>query len=322
MPLQLYLLGGFECRSGTGDLLTFPTSKVRALLAYLATSPEQGHRRDNLADFLWGDGTAGEGRANLRKALSRLRQSLPGDARDCLAVDRNQLAVRPGGVEVDVRQFLRLAADGTPGTMERAADLYRGALLEGFADCGEAFEQWLLAERRRLDETLHEVLRRLLDHYVVTGAIDRAIQVALRLIALDPLQESVHRTLIRLYMYQDRVGAALDQYRRCRDVLERELGVPPDPETERLRAELSKLLPDGEGRAAYPIARGRRPARARDGAEAARRGSAPGAGPSWRAGRRSPCCASRGPATIAATISASAWRRTSRPSSAGFASST
>ena len=107
------------------------------------------------------------------------------------------------------------------------------------------FEEWLLAERRRLDETLHGILRRLLDHYVVTGAIDRAIQVALRLIALDPLQESVHRALIRLYMYQDRVGAALDQYRRCRDVLERELGVPPDAETERLRAELSKLLPDG-----------------------------------------------------------------------------
>ena len=63
MPLQLYLLGGFECRSGTGDLLTFPTSKVRALLAYLAMNPEQGHRRDNLADFLWGDGTASEGRA-------------------------------------------------------------------------------------------------------------------------------------------------------------------------------------------------------------------------------------------------------------------
>jgi DNA-binding SARP family transcriptional activator len=80
MPLQLSLLGGFDCRSGTGDVLTFPTSKVRALLAYLATSPDQGHRRDKLADLLWGDETAGEGRANLRKALSRLRRSLPGDA--------------------------------------------------------------------------------------------------------------------------------------------------------------------------------------------------------------------------------------------------
>jgi DNA-binding SARP family transcriptional activator len=246
MPLELYLLGGFECRSGTGDVLTFPTSKVRALLAYLATNPDQGHRRDKLAELLWGDETADEGRVNLRKALSRLRQSLPGDARDCLAVDRDQLAVRPGGLEADVTLFLRLAAAGTPETMERAADLHRGALLEGFADCGEAFEEWLLGERRRLDETLHEILRRLLDHYVVTGAIDRAIQVALRLIALDALQESVHRALIRLYMYQDRVGAALDQYRRCRDVLERELGVPPDAETERLRAELSKLLPERE----------------------------------------------------------------------------
>ena len=206
--------------------------------------------------------------------------------------------------------------------MERAAGLYRGALLEGFADCGEAFEEWLLAERRRLDETLHEILRRLLDHYVVTGAIDRAIQVALRLIALDPLQESVHRALIRLYMYQDRVGAALDQYRRCRDVLERELGVPPDAETERLRAELSKLLPDGEAGQDTPLREADDVPERSGGAKerGAGAGPAPGraGGPAvdrravLHGGRRRP----------AAAISASAWRRTSRPSSAGFASST
>lgn len=108
-----------------------------------------------------------------------------------------------------------------------------------------------MAERRRLDEMLRDALERLLDHYVITGGIDRAIQIALRLFALDFLQEAVHRTLIRLYMYQDRVGSALDQYRRCRDLLDQELGVGPDPQTERLRAELLKLLPgdaaDGDG---------------------------------------------------------------------------
>jgi hypothetical protein len=31
MTLQLNLLGGFDCRSGTADVLTFPTSKVRAM---------------------------------------------------------------------------------------------------------------------------------------------------------------------------------------------------------------------------------------------------------------------------------------------------
>ncbi len=168
---------------------------------------------------------------------------MPEEAKPWLATNVDRVALRAEGLEVDARLFERLAADGTPETLERAAALYRGPLLAGFAACGEAFEEWLAIERRRLDEILQQVLHRLLDHYVVTGAIDRAIQIALRLIALDPLQESVHRALIRLYMYQDRVGAALEQYRRCRELLACELDVEPAPETERLRAELLKLVP-------------------------------------------------------------------------------
>lgn len=243
--LQLSLLGDFECRSATGERIAFPTRKVRALLAYLAAHPGQAQRREKLAALLWGDRPEALARADLRKSLSRLRQALPAEARDGIAADAEQVATQPEMLAVDVAQFERLAADGTPETLERAADLYRGPFLDGFADCGEGFDDWLAAERRRLDETLRVVLQRLLDHYVVTGAIDRAIQMALRLLTLDSLQESVHRTLIRLYMYQDRVGSALDQYGRCRDLLERELGVEPDPETERLRAELLKLLPEG-----------------------------------------------------------------------------
>ena len=241
--VQVSLLGGFECRSATGAPLTFPTRKVRALLAYLAAHGAQGHGRGNLAALLWGDQAEAEARANLRKALSRLREALPQEAKDCLAADASHIAFRPDGLEVDALLFERLAADGTPETLERAAGLYRGEFLEGMPECGEAFDEWLGIERRRLSELLQQTLQRLLDHYVVTGAIDRAIQIALRLLALDPLQESTHRSLIRLYMYQDRVGAALDQYRRYRQLLASELGVEPAPETEALRAQLLKLLP-------------------------------------------------------------------------------
>jgi hypothetical protein len=38
--------------------------------------------------------------------------------------------------------------------MERAAALHQGPFLEGFESCSEEFEEWLMAERRRLDETL------------------------------------------------------------------------------------------------------------------------------------------------------------------------
>ena len=242
--LHLDLLGGFDCRTTAGVAVGFPTRKVRALLAYLALNAARAQRREQLAGLFWDDHSEADARANLRKTLSRLREALPAAARDCLIADASEVALRTDQVEIDVLQFERLAADGTPETLERAASLHRGPLLAGFAEVGEEFDDWLATERRRLDETLQQVLQRQLDHYVVTGAIDRAIQVALRLLALDPLQEGVHRALIRLYMYQDRVGSALDQYRRCRELLASELGVAPAPETERLRAELSGLLPD------------------------------------------------------------------------------
>lgn len=244
MPLlHLCLLGGFDSRSNTGELLTFPTRKVRACLAWLAANAGHRHGRDRLAGLLWADESEAQARSNLRKTLSRLRQALPEEARASLIADARGIMLRPGEVEIDVALFERLVADGTPETLERAAALYRGDFLAGFGDCGEEFETWLMIERRRLEELLHATLQRLLDHYVVTGAIDRAIQVALRLLALDPLQEAIHRTLIRLYMYQDRVGSALDQYRRCRDLLASELGVEPSPETARLEAMLLRLLP-------------------------------------------------------------------------------
>jgi DNA-binding SARP family transcriptional activator len=234
--VRFSLFGGFDCRIGAADAIAFPTRKVRALAAYLAVNAGNAQTRDRLAQLLWDDGTDAQARANLRKGLSRLRQALPESARTCLVLEADRVALRPEGVEVDVLLFERLVAEETPDSLERSIELHRGEFLAGLAHCGEAFEEWMMAERRRLEETTRHVLQRLLDHCVVTGEIERAIQLALRLIVLDPLQESVHRTLIRLYVHQGRTGSALDQYRQCRDLLARELGAEPSPETEQLKA--------------------------------------------------------------------------------------
>jgi DNA-binding SARP family transcriptional activator/TolB-like protein/Tfp pilus assembly protein PilF len=248
--LSLALLGSFDCRTRTGAVLTFPTRKVRALLAFLAARPGRDHSRDALAALFWGEQPDDQARANLRKALSRLRQALPVEARACLVAGASGVAIERNAIDVDVHRFECLAAEGTPETLERAAALHRGPFLDAFADLGETFDEWLTGERRRIEERLRQVLLRLLDHYGVTGAVDRAIQVALRLLTLDPLQEAVHRTLMRLYLVQDRAGSAIEQYRRCRDVLARELGVAPSDQTEAIRAEILGLRPgspDGPG---------------------------------------------------------------------------
>src|SRR5258707_667895 len=54
---------------------------------------------------------------------------------------------------------------------------------------------------------------------------------AARRLALDPLHEPAHRQLIRAYAAGGDRSAALEQYRECVRVLDRELGVRPLDET-------------------------------------------------------------------------------------------
>lgn len=78
------------------------------------------------------------------------------------------------------------------------------------------------------------MLRRLLRHRVDSGVPDGAIAAATRLLALDPLDESIHRTLMRLHAEGGRRGAALRQYEACATILRRELDIEPDAETRAL----------------------------------------------------------------------------------------
>lgn len=243
MSHSLALLGGFECRSADGTVCAIPNLKARALLAHLAMAPDRWLARESLATLFWEDSSTAQARTNLRKTLSRLRQTLPETLRPGLRADVQGIMLAPGVLATDVERFEQCALAHTPETLEEAVALYRGDFLQGMADCGPLFEDWVRGQRQRLEEQLLQVLQRLLDHYMVTGAIDRAVQTALRLLARDPLQEDIHRQLIRLYLYQERLGAALAQYQRCRDVLAAELGAQPAPETEQLRAQLSGLLP-------------------------------------------------------------------------------
>ena len=89
---------------------------------------------------------------------------------------------------------------GRPEAFEQAAAIYTGDLLSGFSLSEPLFEDWLVPERERLRELALEAIAKLLAWQRATGATERAIQTAVRLLALDPLQEAVHRTLMRLYL--------------------------------------------------------------------------------------------------------------------------
>ena len=231
--LAIDLLGGFAARSARGRGIRLPRRKAQALLAFLALRPGHRFSREALTALLWGDVPDDQARHSLRQALLELRRALPPGVPTAIVVEGDQIALDPRGVEVDVATFERLAARDSPEALQQAATLYRGDLLEGLELHEPAFEDWLRTERARLRENAVRALRKLLDLQSAEGDLERAMATAMRLLAVDPLQEPAHRTLMQIYERMGRRADSLRQYERCVDVLRRELGVAPEPETRR-----------------------------------------------------------------------------------------
>jgi DNA-binding SARP family transcriptional activator len=241
--LNLRVLGGFEARVDPGSVVVLPTKKTQALLTYLALPPGRSHPREKLASLLWGDMPDAQALGNLRQALTRIRRALPRPVLGALVLDGKTVALDSSLVEVDAGRFEQLVADGTPDSLERAATLYQGELLTGVTLAERSFEDWLTSQRERLHELALQALARLLAHQQEVALAEPAIQTGLRLLALDPLQEAVHRAVMRLYAELGRRAAALRQYQRCVSFLRRELATEPELDTQHLYQEILRQHP-------------------------------------------------------------------------------
>ncbi len=228
------LFGGFSARTADGAALALPR-KAHALIARLALAPAHALARESLVAMLWGASPDEHARHSLRQTLHLVRGAL-GD--DVLVAAGDALELDVTRMTIDVLGFERAAMEGDPAALRRAATLYRGDLLDGIRVDEPPFEEWLCGERERLRERLFEVLAKLLAHEQRGGATEAAIQVAVRLVSLDPLLEPVHRALMRLYVASGRRASAIRQYRICEATLQRELGLPPEEETAQLYREI------------------------------------------------------------------------------------
>ncbi|MBK9714376.1 MAG: AAA family ATPase [Kouleothrix sp.] len=236
--LRLRLLGAPSVLDDAREIY-LPSQKAQALLFYLAAEAERSFARGQIIALLWEESAEREGRNSLSTVLTRLRQALPLFP---LRAEGDTLAWQPtADVWVDLHEFQAaqldraqrgvLAPERTQ-RLEEAAGLYRGSFLDGFnVRDSESYDEWLRLERERWQQRWLNMLDQLIEAHAASGELDRALGHARRANAADPLQERFHRALMRLHYQAGDRASALAQYRICRDVLERELGVEPDPET-------------------------------------------------------------------------------------------
>jgi predicted ATPase/DNA-binding SARP family transcriptional activator len=254
-PWRIKMLGWLRATQGDRVVTRFRSQKTGALLAYLAFYRQRSHPREVLIELLWPECGPDAGRHRLRLALSSLRHQLepPGiPAGAVIVADRASVQLNPAACVTDVAQFEALlqSAAGTGSGTERvqrlteAVELYRGELLPS------CYEEWILPERERLGDALHQALGQLITHLEQAGDLHGALRWARRAVAADSLREEAHRHLIRLLAAVGERDAALRQYHELERLLEGELHTTPEPETDALARELAPLAAGETGRPA------------------------------------------------------------------------
>lgn len=209
------LFGRFELR-GPDGLAEAPPSAQR-LLAYLALQGRSASR-SSTARELWPDLEAPQAAASLRSTLWRIRQVGP-------LVDAGPSMLRLAeNVEVDVHTLLALE----PGEHLHESPLGSSASLELLPDWSE---DWVTIERERLRHLELQVLDERVSALLGSGRVVEALDTALRAIRLEPLRESTHRAVIRIFLASGDRSAALSHYHHLVALLRDELGLAPTSDT-------------------------------------------------------------------------------------------
>ncbi|MBI2848606.1 MAG: GAF domain-containing protein [Chloroflexi bacterium] len=245
--LDLQCLGPFAVyRKGT--LVTsemVQRRKALTLLKILLTYDGRPVSKETLIELLWPEVEPSAGAGRLYTVVHALRRLVepPGHEGKWLFVqnegDQYWFNTK-GPCRIDVREFKMLVeagkraeargnAQAAIAAFEEAVRLYRGDFLED-----ERFSEWCWMEREELRETCLDTLKRLAALHAEEGSWEKAAKHLRGALRVDSLREELHRELIRSLWALGRRDEAIRQYEACRDLLQRELGIGPLPETDHL----------------------------------------------------------------------------------------
>ena len=223
--LSVRLLGRISAEID-GHELKLTGRHAQALFALLALQP-RARSREALAAELWPDSDCSSSAA-LRQALWLVRGAIAAvgiDADDVIEADQDAIGLRSTvRLVLDTALFERLVR-GEPAEPEQAIGMYKGELAEGI--CHECFA----TDRERLSDAFEDALALAAQSRLTSRDLHGARAAAEQLLGRDLLREEAHEVIIRVYGAIGSRSQVHRQYRRLREVLEREIGVEPLPET-------------------------------------------------------------------------------------------
>ncbi len=220
-------MGAFRLTGPDGRPIDVTSRRARALLAYLALSPDHAASRERMAGLLWSDRGEAQARASLRQTLLTLKTVFLQAGLDVIDVSRDKVSLIAGALEWDLAVLDQALEHADPdASAARLTDIGAGRLLED-GNLGGLFGDWLDQTRARVEQHLARAVLASLDRLASEGLWTGVRAVADAYLRRDPLDEAVAAMAIRADGALGAPAAAHRRFQSLRDALARELGVTP-----------------------------------------------------------------------------------------------
>ena len=239
LRLKIRLFGDYSAIDFQGNALSIGDLRTQALVIYLALRIDGKTSLKEIAELIFDDRDAV---IAVRGLIRNLNAALRFQPKDILIDDGTSVHFDPKTVEADTQRFNQLIAVPSLKSTRSATEIYRGNLLEYFTTGLPRFDAWIDEQRQTFWRAALAAFSSLLTAQIRAGWWDDADDAAARLLALDPSQEVVHRTMIRLQFEQGRLDSALRRYHECAAILRRDYKREPGPETQALYREVVEAI--------------------------------------------------------------------------------
>lgn len=250
--LRIQTLGGFRLWRDGVEIASSAWGREKAIHLFQFLVTARRHRahlhKEQIIDRLWPELDLEEGDRIFKVALNTILKVLEPERpprTESRFIQRQSLVYSLNLAEtwVDADAFENLIALGNrrlPGNMEAAIQHYQQALALYGGDYlpERRYEDWSSAERERLHLLALGTMTTLANLLVERSPLE-SIRLTQRVLIVDPVWEEAYRVQMRAYLAQGNRPLARRVYQQCVEMLDRELGVEPLPETQRLYEQIS-----------------------------------------------------------------------------------
>jgi LuxR family transcriptional regulator, maltose regulon positive regulatory protein len=219
------------------------TRRAHDILCFIASRRHRRASKETIIDIFWGEADFDVVAKNFHPTVSHIRKALNSNQ----SFKQNFLLYRDGdyllnpdfAYSIDIEEFDRLVAEGDAARRAReqerclaqyeaAIKLYRGEFMRG------SYDEWAEEQRSYYNEQYLHMLEILALAALGQKEWPRALQLASQILHDDPYREDIHCLVMRTHAAQGNRAAVKEQYETLRAILQKELGIEPASETQKV----------------------------------------------------------------------------------------